>query len=163
MTPEEALQLTGADFIQKLIQEHVKQTVDKMTPHWPMQHEYWRLPEQMAPPMEILKYPWEYLQTNTKENENKVFTSYIKRNTIDSSNENVEDSIMKALSVVVLALVLTGCGVAKNTSTPTGELKIGSNGVKYVLTCMEGHKFIATQGTHDYWSFAGPVGTCGNN
>jgi hypothetical protein len=58
------------------------------------------------------------------------------------------------------ALVLTGCSIAKNTDTPQGEFKVSPSGVKYVLTCIEGKQFIATQAAYYYWQLAGPIKDC---
>ena len=65
-----------------------------------------------------------------------------------------------ALLAVSLIFLLSACGTAKNTATPTGEIKQSSTGVKYVLTCIEGKNFIATQAAYNYWTLAGPVGVC---
>lgn len=65
-----------------------------------------------------------------------------------------------ALSVLIALLAVTGCGEAKNTKTPYGEKKIAENGMKYILTCLEGKKFIAYQLSYGFWSLSGPVADC---
>ena len=65
-----------------------------------------------------------------------------------------------ALSILIALLAVTGCGEAKNTETPYGEKKIAENGMKYVLTCLEGKKFIAYQTSYNYWHLSGPVADC---
>jgi len=62
--------------------------------------------------------------------------------------------------IAICSVTLSGCGEAKNTDMPKGELKRGENGMKYVLTCMEGHTFIATQSSYEYWNLSGPIGEC---
>ena len=67
----------------------------------------------------------------------------------------------KTAAALIALLLLAGCdNTAKNMRTPIGELKQGENGMTYVLTCVEGHRFVAVQTAYDFWSLSGPVGEC---
>lgn len=72
---------------------------------------------------------------------------------------------MKRLLVSALLLcgLLGGCAdPAKNFKQPTGKLVQGENGMAYVITCVEGREFIATQAAYGYWMLSGPIGLCGS-
>lgn len=69
--------------------------------------------------------------------------------------------IMTAASVCLLVAGLSGCyDKAKNTNKPDGPLKMNEDGFTYVLTCVEGREFVATQADWQYWTLAGPLGEC---
>lgn len=68
LTPEEALKLTGADFIQKIVQEQVKETVKKTEDvfrnwqTWPETNPNRFFPNEMPE----LPYPWNTLTSKNK-------------------------------------------------------------------------------------------------
>jgi uncharacterized protein YceK len=69
----------------------------------------------------------------------------------------------RVLAITIIVAALSGCSVAKNSDTPNGVVK-NENGITYILTCIEGQTFIATQGSYGFWQFAGPVNsTCETN
>jgi uncharacterized protein YceK len=70
---------------------------------------------------------------------------------------------MKLLTLCLAVVILTGCGVAKNTAEPVGIVKKNEYGITYIETCIEDHNFIATQSAYNYWNFAGPLGECNIN
>lgn len=66
LTPEEALKLTGADFIQKIVQEQVKETVKKTEEMY--KNYRWPVDPNKFYPQNIpnLPYPWDILTSKDK-------------------------------------------------------------------------------------------------
>lgn len=67
---------------------------------------------------------------------------------------------MKKVLIILSTLALIACSEAKNTKTPVGTKKHSETGIVYILTCVEGFEFIATQGSYNYWNFSGPLRKC---
>lgn len=70
---------------------------------------------------------------------------------------------MRLLLFIAVLFSITGCSDAKNTDAPVGITKKNEYGIVYVVTCIEDQKFIATQGSYNVWSYAGPLGDCDIN